>query len=50
MPLHTLQVDDAATIVLTPESGSGSITWTCTYGGDMDPAWVPTTCRDDGLE
>ncbi|MDI4660375.1 pilin [Cobetia sp. BMC6] len=39
-----------ATVVLTPADGSGAITWECTYGGKMDPAWVPTTCRDDGSE
>lgn len=47
---YNSKVDDAATVLLTPTSGSGSITWACTYGGDMDPAWVPTTCRDDGEE
>jgi type IV pilus assembly protein PilA len=38
------QVDDAS-LTLSPTDETGSISWICAAGTDMEAAWLPSNCR-----
>jgi len=39
------KVASAGTLLLTPTTGAGSITWKCTIGQNIDTKYVPSNCR-----
>ena len=40
------KVVDDGTMLLSPVTGAGSLTWTCKNGGDpMQAKWLPSNCR-----
>jgi len=41
----TSEVDSGESIILTPSSGSGAITWACSKSTNLDAALVPANCR-----
>lgn len=41
---YTDKVTDGATVILSPTSGAGGVTWKCT-GGDVLAQYRPTNCR-----
>ncbi|TVQ87442.1 MAG: pilin [Chromatiaceae bacterium] len=46
--VYNEKVEDGAELVLTPEDATGSITWTCAPGDDMETRFLPANCRGGG--
>ncbi len=39
------KVASGGKLLLTPKTGAGSITWTCSVGQNIDTKYVPSNCR-----
>jgi type IV pilus assembly protein PilA len=42
---YNSKVASGATLTLTPTDNSGSISWKCAKGSNMQDSWLPASCR-----